>query len=316
MTQITSSLTLAEISKEKLLSLLALSSKVLVGLSDHNHFDLTHVEGDLEYADLKLLAQSLTTELRKLGFEYEIAPSQRAALQKLGYAVRCMPHENGKQYYAWEYPEQVQPHESSDTLAGSEAGAWRLALSDAYAHGRLSQDLHEPSYLDAPAHAVRQLADVISPAPGDHVVSTWSPADFDFLDEDGDLSHLPEKQLGDIKARALTQCSDDLISVLTSRGNEHLSDWWHMNKEQVLDFLPKNALGNIASAPFYVWANEHCDNADADFVKAKAILKTFIDEGSHDAYIVDADGVEVADAEIDAWRLAATPTSSPRVRDV
>lgn len=62
----------------------------------------------------------------------------------------------------------------------------------------------------------------------------------------------------------------------------------------------KNVLGQDAATPFYVWANEDCDCRSDSFLEAKAFRLEFLNEGRESVYIVDADGVEVVDEEIEA----------------
>lgn len=62
----------------------------------------------------------------------------------------------------------------------------------------------------------------------------------------------------------------------------------------------KNVLGQVAALPFYIWANEDCDNKSDNFKKAKAIRLALFNEGGQSVHIVDADGVEVVDSEIEA----------------
>ena len=62
----------------------------------------------------------------------------------------------------------------------------------------------------------------------------------------------------------------------------------------------KNTLGQVATAPFYIWANDDCANKTNNFKEAKAIRLTLFNEGGESVHIVDADGVEVVDAEIEA----------------
>lgn len=64
--------------------------------------------------------------------------------------------------------------------------------------------------------------------------------------------------------------------------------------------LIKNVLGNVAAAPFYIWANEDCDSKVDSFKQAKAIRLDLFNSGCDSVHIVDADGVEVVDAEIEA----------------
>lgn len=67
----------------------------------------------------------------------------------------------------------------------------------------------------------------------------------------------------------------------------------------------KNTLGQVATAPFYIWANDDCANKTNNFNEAKAIRLTLFNEGGESVYIVDADGVEVVDAEIEAHEALA-----------
>lgn len=71
-----------------------------------------------------------------------------------------------------------------------------------------------------------------------------------------------------------------------------------------------NVLGNSAEAPFYIWANSDCANKTEDFVEAKRIRKSLVNEGAEDVYILDADGVEVVDAEIEAEEKQASLASN------
>ena len=68
---------------------------------------------------------------------------------------------------------------------------------------------------------------------------------------------------------------------------------------------PKNVLGNIAAGPFYIWANEDCANKSDSFGEAKATRLALFNEGGDSVHIVDADGVEVVDAEIRAHEALA-----------
>ena len=67
----------------------------------------------------------------------------------------------------------------------------------------------------------------------------------------------------------------------------------------------KNTLGQVATAPFYIWANDDCANKTNNFKEAKAIRLTLFNEGGESVHIVDADGVEVVDAEIEAHEVLA-----------
>lgn len=63
---------------------------------------------------------------------------------------------------------------------------------------------------------------------------------------------------------------------------------------------PKNVFGQVAVKPFYIWANEDCANKSDSFKQAKAIRLALFNDGGKSVHIVDADGVEVVDAEIEA----------------
>ena len=62
----------------------------------------------------------------------------------------------------------------------------------------------------------------------------------------------------------------------------------------------KNVLGQVAVKPFYIWANEDCANKSDSFKEAKATRLALFNEGGDSVHLVDADGVEVVDAEIEA----------------
>jgi hypothetical protein len=68
---------------------------------------------------------------------------------------------------------------------------------------------------------------------------------------------------------------------------------------------PKNALGHVAAKPFYIWANDDCANKSDSFSEAKTIRLALFNEGGESVYIVDADGVEVVDAEIECHESLA-----------
>ncbi len=68
---------------------------------------------------------------------------------------------------------------------------------------------------------------------------------------------------------------------------------------------PQNALGQVAVKPFYIWANEDCANKSDSFSEAKAIRLALVNYGCEAVYIVDTDGVEVVDAEIEAHEALA-----------
>ncbi len=61
-----------------------------------------------------------------------------------------------------------------------------------------------------------------------------------------------------------------------------------------------NALGQVAAKPFYIWSSEDCANKTDCFKEAKSIRLQLFNEGGESVHIVDANGVEVADAEIEA----------------
>lgn len=67
----------------------------------------------------------------------------------------------------------------------------------------------------------------------------------------------------------------------------------------------KNAIGQDAAKPFYIWANDDCANKCESFEEAKAIRLSLFNEGGEFVHIVDADGVEVVDSEIEAHEALA-----------
>lgn len=82
--------------------------------------------------------------------------------------------------------------------------------------------------------------------------------------------------------------------------------------------VPRNALGQIAAAPFYIWANGDCANKSDCLKEAKAIRLALFNDGGESVHIVDADGVEVVDAEIEAHEALAKHDffAGPRRPDV
>jgi len=61
-----------------------------------------------------------------------------------------------------------------------------------------------------------------------------------------------------------------------------------------------NVQGRPAVPPYYIWAQEDCANMSHDFSEAKRIRAELVADGLAQVYIVDADGVEVVDPEIEA----------------
>lgn len=68
---------------------------------------------------------------------------------------------------------------------------------------------------------------------------------------------------------------------------------------------PLNVLGKVAAKPFYIWANEDCSNKSDSFEEAKAIRMELYNDAGTSVHIVDADGVEVVDAVIEAHEALA-----------
>lgn len=64
-----------------------------------------------------------------------------------------------------------------------------------------------------------------------------------------------------------------------------------------------NVLDAPAAPPFYIWANEDCQNKSSSLDDAKSIRLALVNDDCEDVYICDADGVEVVDAEISAHEL-------------
>lgn len=60
----------------------------------------------------------------------------------------------------------------------------------------------------------------------------------------------------------------------------------------------KNVLGEPASKPFYIWANEDCSNSSQAFEEAKQIRHELRAAGADQVYICDASGTEVVDDQI------------------
>ena len=91
-----------------------------------------------------------------------------------------------------------------------------------------------------------------------------------------------------------------------AQGETGLDQWTDVprneqpSESQDEEGTPKNVLGQIAVKPFYIWANDDCSNKADSFKEAKAIRLTLFNEGGESVHIVDADGVEVVDAEIEA----------------
>jgi len=70
-----------------------------------------------------------------------------------------------------------------------------------------------------------------------NLVHCWSAHDFEpVLEEDEDVLELEltdeEREIA--QKQAFEQACGDLDSIVISRGNEHLSDWWEQNKESIL----------------------------------------------------------------------------------
>lgn len=80
----------------------------------------------------------------------------------------------------------------------------------------------------------------------------------------------------------------------------------------------KNVLGQDAAKPFYIWANDDCANKTDSFKEAKAIRLVLFNEGGESVHIVDAEGVEVVDTEIEAHEALARAGyfAGPRKPDV
>lgn len=67
----------------------------------------------------------------------------------------------------------------------------------------------------------------------------------------------------------------------------------------------KNVLGQVAVQPFYIWANDDCANKSHSFSEAKTIRLALFNEGGESVHIVDANGVEVVDSEIECHEALA-----------
>lgn len=69
------------------------------------------------------------------------------------------------------------------------------------------------------------------------VVQAWSSDDFEFIgneDEEVIELDLSDEALEKVQQQAFEQARSDLGDIVTARGNEHLGDWWAMNKEPIL----------------------------------------------------------------------------------
>lgn len=77
------------------------------------------------------------------------------------------------------------------------------------------------------------------------------------------------------------------------------------SKLKVPPVVERNVLGQVAAKPFYIWADEDCDNKTDSLKEAKAIRLELFNAGREDVYIADADGVEMVDAEIEAHEALA-----------
>lgn len=93
----------------------------------------------------------------------------------------------------------------------------------------------------------------------------------------------------------------DVMNGIRHEDERNLSNYIEQpaaSQDKAVDL--KNTLGQVATAPFYIWANDDCANKANNFKEAKAIRLTLFNEGGESVHIVDADGVEVVDAEIEA----------------
>lgn len=67
------------------------------------------------------------------------------------------------------------------------------------------------------------------------VLSVWNAEDvLSALEEDDDVQGLSDEQKQAAASEALFRLSGSLSDVLGARGNEHISDGWHLVKEEVL----------------------------------------------------------------------------------
>ncbi len=69
------------------------------------------------------------------------------------------------------------------------------------------------------------------------LIHAWSAADFEFIvddDDDDDLAHLSGEQLEQLQQLAFMQCRRSLDEIAVERGNEHLGNWWALNKHSIL----------------------------------------------------------------------------------
>lgn len=66
------------------------------------------------------------------------------------------------------------------------------------------------------------------------VVSTWSPEDLSFLDDEEGLEHLSAEELDAFKPAIFDRVSDGLYDILTNRGNTHLEDKWRIESDAIM----------------------------------------------------------------------------------
>ena len=69
------------------------------------------------------------------------------------------------------------------------------------------------------------------------VAQAWSFDDFEFIgneDETVIALDLSDEALEKVQKLAFEQCRRDLLDIVNARANEHLGDWWSMNKDQIL----------------------------------------------------------------------------------
>ena len=139
------------------------------------------------------------------------------------------------------------------------------------------------------------------------ISATWNAA-FDSKMERNGYREIPMKERHSVDAQNLRRTAIELADqAVRDAGDPDFKGWseWAVRLPEITEphdapSALKNAVGNVAQPPFYIWANEDCANKSECFNEAKAIRLELFNEGGESVYIVDADGVEVVDKVIEA----------------
>ena len=84
-----------------------------------------------------------------------------------------------------------------------------------------------------------------------NLVHCWCDDDFEpVLDDDEEVLSLDltQEQRDSVNHQAFEQASIDLDQIVIARGNEHLSDWWALNKDPILAQFKREQDGNLQSS--------------------------------------------------------------------